>query len=130
MYLCNYPSFGINSSHLDENGSGNRTGACDDDNLLTSFNNRWDTCNVQFNAISFINSFSRLFVRFLVLSFLPSFILILCNRVQKSCKEGKSASFGVRTQLGPLDLKSNDLKGYPDSRDSTSGYISSCHIYN
>ena len=76
VYLCNYPSFGIHSSHLDENGSGNRTGACDDDNLLTSFNNRWDTCNVQFNAISFINSFihSRLFVRFLVLSFLPSFI--------------------------------------------------------
>ena len=57
VYLCNYPSFGIHSSHLDENGSGNRTGACDDDNLLTSFNNRWDTCDVQFNAISFINSF-------------------------------------------------------------------------
>ena len=55
VYLCNYPSFGIHSSHLDENGIGNRTGACDDDNLLTSFNNRWDTCNVQFNAISFIN---------------------------------------------------------------------------
>ena len=76
VYLCNYPSFGIHSSHLDENGSGNRTGACDDDNLLTSL--IIDRTLVMFNLMQFhslIRLCSRLFVRFLVLSFLPSFIL-------------------------------------------------------
>ena len=32
----------ISALPIDENGSGNRTGACDDDNLLTSFNIKRD----------------------------------------------------------------------------------------
>ena len=67
---------------------------------------------VMFNLMQFhslIRLCSRLFVRFLVLSFLHSY---LCNRVQKSCKEGKSASFGVRTQ----DLRGIKLKLFNAAR--------------
>ena len=49
-----------------------------------------------------------------------------CNRVQNSLYRGK-VCLRRDSNPGPLDLKSNalpiELKGYPDSRDSTSGYI-------